>query len=418
MKKLSVLIIAPVLALALAVPAFGYQVKVGAEIVSNFFYSIHSNSGYVGAAGTTDIRQPGLTGFTAEVNGDSTITFEFTSDDKSTGAAIVLNLASGPPAGANAVGIDHLYGWYKFGRCKLVIGHTDNLFATDENSPYAGLATGFGLGAGDHFKGFGKMYGGRMAQIAFYYETGPLTFNVALGMPQINVNNDVLGNNNPSVGNNQPYQAYTVYPRLDLALAYAGKHFWVAPGVSIYQFKWEGWEGAPNLEDNSAWAYAIALPFKLAFGNFQVVGEVGYGLNWLAPALPNTWRNAVWWGGRNDVGLLKAADTHTYSACLGLSYKLGRVTLWLSGGWQKSSNGSSDAGGTWRHGQNTRMAFALAVPYEVNGHFTIAPEVSYYYYGWDPRQDVGGSGNPAAQTSTTADQGSMWLIGIQFVFSF
>jgi len=103
---------------------------------------------------------------------------------------------------------------------------------------------------------------------------------------------------------------------------------------------------------------------------------------------------------------------------MGFFYRIGRVTLWLSGGWKMTVNGSSDAVGTWRHGQNVRYAFILAAPYRVNRHLTIAPEVAYYFYGWDPTQDVGGSRNPANPTSTTADLGAAWIAGVRFVVRF
>ncbi|MBU0515337.1 MAG: hypothetical protein KJ621_11250, partial [Proteobacteria bacterium] len=70
------------------------------------------------------------------------------------------------------------------------------------------------------------------------------------------------------------------------------------------------------------------------------------------------------------------------------------------------------------HGQNVRYAVVFAAPYRVNRHFTIAPEVGYYFYGWDSTRDVGGSNNAGQPTSTTADLGSAWLMGVRFTISF
>jgi hypothetical protein len=403
MRKLTIWLMVAALTLGLAASAAAYQVKIGATIYTNLFYAFQSGN----AAGRGDSRMPDTTTFVAEASGDSFFWISWTSNDKTTGAYIELWLQGGPGHGATAVGLDYMYGWYKFGRCTLTIGHTDNLFASAQYQPYAALASFYfadGSG-GNYFREFGKLYSGRFVQIKLDYEVGPWTFMVALGQAPTGGSNPV---NPVGVAN----VANTMLPRLDVAVQYKGKMFSVAPGFSVYVSERESIEGA-SLEDDRVLAYALVLPFKLTFGSFGVVGEVGFGRNWVTANIANLWRQGVWWGGNNDGTQVKFEDTYTYTACLGLYYEIGRATIWLSGGWQKSTNASNDQVGTWRHGQNTRYAVVFAVPYKINKHFTIAPEVGYYFFGWDPTLDVG----PGAG-SMNADLGSAWLAGVQFVFSF
>ncbi len=385
----------------LAASAPAYQVKLGTEVVTNIFYAVHTGNSY----GNFDRRMPDLTSFVTELNGQSHLSLTFTSNDKTTGAYLQIFLSSGPPHGATALGIDYIFGWYKFGHCTLTVGHTDTLFASEEYSPYAWLATGYfaGGGGGDGLKGFGKLYSGRFVLIKLSYEIGPWTFQVALGQ---------AATANASNPGGVATAANTMFPRLDVAVQYVGKWFSVAPGFSIYMSEREPIEGA-GLADDRILSFALALPFKLTFGNFGIVGEVGFGRNYWQAQTYNPWAAAVYWGGNNDPARIKLEDTYSLSACLGLSYTLGRVTLWLSGGWVKTTNASNDQPGTWRHGQNVRYAVVFAAPYRVNRHFSIGPEIGYYYFGWDPTLDVGpGPG------SLTADLGSAWLAGVRMSISF
>ncbi len=404
MRKLIAWPLAVLLTLGLAASAAAYQVKIGATLYNNIFYAFQSGN----AAGRSNIRMPDTTTFVAEVNADSFLWFSWTSNDKTTGAYLELWVQGGPAHGATFLGLDYMYGWYKFGNCTLTIGQTDNLFASAQYQPYAALGSYYfadGSG-GDYFREFGKLYSGRFVQIKLDYETGPWTIMVALGQAP-------TGGSTPVNPVGVAGVANTILPRLDVAVQYKGKWFSLAPGFSIYMSEREAIEGA-SFQDDRILSYALALPFRLAFGRFGMVGEVGFSRNWITANIANLWRRGVWWGGNNDGGTqLKFEDTTTYTACLGLYYEIGRATVWLSGGWQKSVNPSNDQIGTWRHGQNTRWAVVFAVPYKVNKHFTIAPEIGYYYFGWDPTLDVGpGPG------SMTADLGNAWLAGVQFVFSF
>ena len=176
--------------------------------------------------------------------------------------------------------------------------------------------------------------------------------------------------------------------------------------------------------DVSGWVLMglVGMAFSTGLGVLWVIpaGLLGYALNWVTPTLLNTWQYATWWGGWQDLlSMNKVADTRRYTACLGLYYTVGRTTIWLSAGWQMTQNPSSDVVGSWRHGQNVRYAMILAVPTRVNRHFSIAPEIGYYFYGYNPTEDVGGA-NPGslARTSTQADLGSLWIIGIRFAFTF
>jgi hypothetical protein len=413
MRKLFVLALAVVLAVAFAVPAMAYQVKIGARVDTDIGYIWQSGTSY----GANDSRMPDLTTFYIGMPVTNYLRVVWTSNDKSTGAFIELGIRAGGPwagHGASAVGLRYMYGWYKFGRCKLVIGHTDNLLASLAYAPYQW----FGLAAIGSFTGqlgmmapivlyigHGKQYSGRFVQIALYYDVGPWTFMVALGQPSNANNAGVAGIQN--VANN-------MFPRFDFVVKYKGKFIGLAPGFSIYMAEREAIEGA-SLQDDRILSYLLVLPFRISFGNFRVKGELAYGMNWVAANYFGSQvvlNRAVYWGGNNDAVQDKVEDTYMLSACLGVEYFMGRVSLHLGGGWHRSSNASNDQNGTWRHGQNVRYGFNFAVRYRVNKHFVIAPEISYWFYGWNPLFDVG------AGNAMFADMGSAWLAGISFQIRF
>jgi hypothetical protein len=52
------------------------------------------------------------------------------------------------------------------------------------------------------------------------------------------------------------------------------------------------------------------------------------------------------------------------------------------------------------------------VRYRVNKHFVIAPEISYWFYGWNPFRDLGDV------NAMRADYGSARLVGISFQIRF
>ncbi len=412
MRRLLVLLLAVVLAVALAVPAMAYQVKIGARVDTDIAYAWRSGNSY----GNNDMRMPDLTTFYLAMPVTNYLRVDWMSNDKSTGARIEFGLQAGPAHGNVAVTLRYMYGWYKFGRCQLVIGHTDNLLASLAYAPYQwlGLAA-LGLFNGNSgamapvvlYIGMGKQYSGRFAQIALYYYVGPWTFMAAIGQaPTTNATNPggIL-----SVAN-------TMFPRLDLVIKYKGKYVGVAPGFSIYMSEREPIEGG-SLQDDRILSYLLVLPFRISLGNFRIVGEVSYGMNWVAANyFPSqiVLNRGLYWGGLNDGSLrTKVEDSYFLAACLGLAYYMGRTSFHLGGGWQKTTNASNDQVATWRHGQNVRYALNFAVRYRVNKHFVIAPEISYWYYGWFPFADVGGGRN-----SMFADLGSVWLAGISFQIRF
>jgi hypothetical protein len=417
MRRLSTLFLAVGLVFLVAHQAEAYRVKIGMRIMTDVFYAFQSGTSY----GDGNVNQPDLTSFHVGVARASYMRYDFVSADKTTGARIQINIQAGPAHGASELVLHTMFGWYKFGRCMLAIGHRPNLFASLKYSPYQSL--GFAgrdsigrLAPWFKFIGFGKQFSGRFVQAALYYMKGPWTVMACVGQASTNnaVNAQFGGNANALVAN-------TPAPRVDLAVEYKGKHFSVAPGAAFYYSRLEPMEGT-IVDDQNVLSFMLVLPFHVNFGRFGFKGEVSFGQNWDTGnhhPLVRRFNRAVYWGGTNDDGnRIKVKDTRIYAACLGLYYRIGRMTLWLSGGWHRSENGSGDVAGGWRHGQQTRYAFVFAAPYRVNKHFTIAPEVGYWYQGWDPRFDVGGSRNPGRATSMTADLGSFWLAGIQFIIQF
>jgi hypothetical protein len=429
MKKYAALILCLGLAWGLAAPASAYQVKIGARIDTDVGYIWRSGTSYPGPlGGFNDSRMPDLTTFYIGMPVTNYFRIDWMSNDKSTGGRIEIGIGAGGPGlghGGSTIALRYMYGWYKFGRCRLVIGHTDNLLASLAYAPYQW----FGLAAIGSFTfnnsaavvpnapvvlfiGHGKQYSGRFAQIALYYDRGPWTFMVAVGQPSTNnIINWVDGTNLPTAVTAVPN---TTFPRLDLVVKYKGKYIGLAPGFSIYMSEFEPISGA-RLENDKVLSYLLVLPFRISFGNFRIKGEVAYGRNWVAAnyfGAQTAFMSALWWGGLNDPSLTKIEDTYMLSACLGLEYYLGRVSFHLGGGWQRSDNATNDQFVTFRHGQQVKYAFNFAVRYRVNRHFVIAPEISYWFYGWDPTWDVGG-GN-----AVFADLGTAWLLGISFQFRF
>jgi hypothetical protein len=402
-----------ILALLSAGPASAYLNKIGLRISTDVFYSLQSGSSYFGPDNTRDIRQPDLTTFTAQA--DTQLYVLWLSNDRTVGVHLQIQMSAGPNHGVSQVELYYLYAWYKFGRCRLEIGHTDNLFASAAYAPYGALGfSRFGDGSGGFFD-FGKLYSGRFVQMALYWSDGPWRLMIALGAARAN------SDNRPALaGGIDVVQVNTRYPRIDLALEYKGRWFAVAPGLAVYRAEWEPMAGTPHMRDQEIVSWALVLPFKFSLGPAGLTGEIGIGQNWVTSNMLNTWQFASWWGGLGDGGNLdKVADTRMYSACLGIYYRLGRTTLWLSAGIITLQNPSSDAPGAWRHGMNQRYAVVLAAPYQVTRHLTIAPEVGYYFFGWNPTQDVGYT-DPAngAPASTTADLGSAWIMGVRFQISF
>ncbi|MBU0516946.1 MAG: hypothetical protein KJ621_19500 [Proteobacteria bacterium] len=415
------------LALAWAVPAApAFQVKFGLRLHVDFYYAFITGTNYRGVAdpaGTWggNVNQGDLTRFYAATPSTNFLRVDWKSNDGTTGARLEFGLRAGAAHGAVAISLRKFFGWYKFGRCRLVIGKNHSLFARLTYAPYQwlGLSSrgtiGDNRGPTDLFIGWGKQNSGFWTHIGLYYTQGPWTIMVAIG-------NGGTRASVPMIGGGQAAVVSNIFaPRTELVVQYKGKHLSVAPGISFYMTKWETMEGV-SLEDDLILSYMLVLPFHLSWGDFGFKGEIGMGRNWWAPnyaANIATITAGVFWGGLNDLtaagrqNRLKFEDTYTYSACLGLYYRIGRATLWLSGGWQKSINASNDRNGAWRHGQNTRYGFVFAVPYRVNRHFTIAPEVSHFNYGWCPLVDVGpGPG------SMYADLGSVWMAGAVFKFNF
>jgi hypothetical protein len=414
MKKLWVFCLALVLAVVFALPAAAYQVKIGARIKTEIMYSWRSGTSYNAPNRRQDggaSYQPDLTTFTIGTQDESYLRVDFTSNDKSTGARIELGLWNdGGVHGDAQVGLRHMYGWYKFGRCKLVIGHTENLFG--KYRPYANLGWTLHRRPADlntrirtTFINHGAIKSGRFVQIILYYYLGPWTFQVALGQAPDATDGGRYGPGGiQSVFN-------TTLPRMDLVVMYKSRYFSVAPGLVVYLGEWEPIEGA-SLDDDRIWTWALNLPFHVSLGSFGFKGQLFVAQNYFTNNHDNQFVQAIYWGGNNDPSRIKVEDTFMMGACLGFYYKVGRATIWLSGGWQKNSNSSNDQNGTWRHGQVVKYGFSFAVPYKVNKHLTIAPEIAYYYEGWSPWRDVG-NGN-----AVFADLGSLWLAGIMIQFKF
>ncbi|MBU0514131.1 MAG: hypothetical protein KJ621_05105, partial [Proteobacteria bacterium] len=115
MKRIWLLGLAVLVLVAFSATAGAYQVKVGARVDTDVAYMWRTGTSY----GANDVRMPDLTTFYVGLPSTNYLRIDWTSNDKSTGARIEFGLGAGPGHGAVVVGLRLMYGWYKFGNCKL-----------------------------------------------------------------------------------------------------------------------------------------------------------------------------------------------------------------------------------------------------------------------------------------------------------
>jgi hypothetical protein len=227
----------------LASPSWAYQVELGARFRAEYYWAYRPGTTY----GNRDVRQPDLSTFIAAMPSTSYLRLDFTSLDRTTGGRVEIGFGVGPDHGGNRLDLRHIYGWYRFGRCKLIIGHTDNMLAIEKDyAPwqYLGLSgrqATFPLGPSDMMEGFGKLYSGRFTQAILYYYQGPWTFMVSVGQPGLNNSTGWAFSNNAGT-----VAVTNVWPRLDLAVEYRGKWFALVPGFSISEVRFEPTGSSPG----------------------------------------------------------------------------------------------------------------------------------------------------------------------------
>jgi hypothetical protein len=320
---------------------------------------------------------------TAFVNvpGHSYLRARWRTSNAMSGGMIELGLKSLQPAAT--VSLRYAYGWYKVGNCRILAGQTDNWFGSLAYHPkqYVGLNNNAHL----LLFGWGLMWPHRVPQVQFTYSTKTWGIQLALEEPRAKTAE-------------QGADFYFNFPRTSLTLMFKSGGFMTHPGVLWSQKKQEFGAGQGAGGDDSYNTWAFILPIKFTAGAFTVKFQGHYGIN-IGGEFPFYPANS----GPLRVGN-KIYDTQTLGGNLSLEYKIGAITLIGGIGMEQFSNDDWKNKLGYKDDSYTRTAYFVAVPYQVNKFFGIHPEFSYYNHGDNPE-----SGD---------DQGTEWMIGMQFRFIF
>jgi hypothetical protein len=299
--------------------------------------------------------------------------------DATVGGRIELGLKSLQPTAS--VSLRYAYGWYRYGRCRLLVGQTDNWFGSLAYHPkqYVGLNNNAHL----LLFGWGFLWPHRVPQVQFSLIEKSWGLQLALEEPRVKT---------PFFGSD----IYFTLPRVSLTAYFKTKSFMTHPGISFVRHDFEG-TVSPQSDHYDTWAFV--LPVKFTAGAFTLKFQGHYGKNFnteypfypvlSGPTASNTSQNIQ--------------DTWNYGGMLSAEYKVGALTLIGGVGYERFQNDSWSRNG-WKNDDFTRKAYFVAVPYQVNKYFGVHPEFSYYDYGDDPE--------------TGADAGNEWMLGVQFRFIF
>ncbi len=378
MKKVIVIALALALAMAFAMPAMagGPIVKFGTKILADFGY--YQKSKELTTNGTDDV-----TTFFGNLPGHTRLNFRFLSPDKSTGAFVEFGLKS--LQGSATTSLRYAYGWYTVGNCTFIAGHLSNWFGSAAYSPLAGQATGLNEGAHLYLFGWGHLWGQRLPQVAFKWENGPWGVYVALEEPQ-----------NRSLGFASGTDTYEYFPRFTIAGKYRTKLFDTMPAFNITSHQAEG---TASGADDQFYTWAVVLPWKIGIGAFTILGQFHYGVNFNNEYLFYPADSGVYT--KTDG---KFEDTITWGGHLGVTYKIGAVTLAAGFGYEKFQNDEWKTDAGYKDDNYDRKAYYIAAPYAVNKYFVINPSFSYYDHG--------------DSYKTGDDNGTEWILGVEFQFSF
>jgi hypothetical protein len=372
MKKLVILAIAVAAVVAFTAPAFA-KYTIGGVALTDFGWRYRSEER------TTSGND--VTGFFLDVPGHSRFNASWVNAAKDTGMFIEFGLRS--VTGTNeGVTLRHIYGWYKIGNCKLLIGHTDTWAGTLAFAPSQNLALHQGL----HLllMGWGVFWSERNNQIQFSYMKGGFGFQIVLADPQA-----------PGFPTGDQF---SLFPRVELALQLRVGGFGFIPGFTWLRVETELPNGVTGDDDVDAWI--INLPAKFNVGGLSIRGGFHYGQNiyLLSPTFYGPG------AGVNAFGPLVQAngsveDTDVYGGYLAIHYRIGAIRLVGGAGFENADNDlyADDL---------TRWGIFGGVQYSINKHFMINPELGYYNH----------DENPLVQGSP--DAGEEWILGIQFKFWF
>ena len=379
MKKLLVAMLAVVALVAFAGAAFAAEspssrVIINGRMLTDFGWWNKSKEL------TTNGKDDVTTAF-VNVPGHSFLRARWRTSDAMSGGMIELGLKSLQPTAS--VSLRYAYGWYKVGNCRILAGQTDNWFGSLQYHPkqYVGLNNDAHL----LLFGWGMLWSHRVPQVQFTYSTDSWGLQFALEEPRAKTAETGA-------------DFYINVPRITLTAMFKSGGFQTHPGVLWVQHKQEFGSGQGAGGDDSYNTWAFVLPIKFTAGAFTVKFQGHYGIN-IATEIPFYPADT----GPIRVGN-KIYDTQTMGGFISLEYKIGAITLIGGIGYEDIQNDDWKNKLGYKDDSYTRMAYFVAVPYQVNKFFGIHPEFSYYNHGDDPE--------------TGDDQGNEWMLGLQFRFIF
>jgi len=391
MKKLFVIMMAIMVAMAFAAPAFaaseapGPSVTVHARILLDFGYSNKSKE-------RTANKNDDVTTAFANIPDHSYFRVKYTSADKSVGGMVEMGLGNYYADNRN-VELRYAYGWWKVGNCKLKAGQLD--------TPYGDLGwhPRQYLGWGQPYRkllllGYGFAYSGRLPQVAFDWDSGNFGFTVALVQPmsvdEIQAYADTL------LPAGSASDAYATFPRIDFGIRFKAGGFSTYPSVFWAQYKLQYPAGISGVDDSYD-ALAFQIPVMFTTGGFTAKAQFHWQKNvWKDVALYNQTAPLMVAG--------KIKDGTNMGGFISLEYKVGALTPIIGYGIEKSEHDAWTHDNGYKDDGYTMHSYFVALQYVVAKHFTIHPEFAYFNYGDNPKDGK--------------DWGNEWLLGVEFRFIF
>lgn len=373
MKKSIVVALAALCLTAFASAAWaaGPKVTIGARLLTDIGYWNQSKE-------LTSSQNDVTTAF-VNVPNFTYLTVKFTSPDNITGGLIQLGLGSLQPAAT--VNLRHAYGWYQYGRCRLVVGQTDNWFGDDVYFP--SQVVGLNENSHRHLLGWGYLWPHRTGQVQFTWQSGGFFgLQAALEDPRYK-----------SVPGHTGLDFYFTLPRISITTQFKFGGFLSNPGFSYVRHEVEG---APSNADDSWTTWAVVLPVKYTVGGFTLKFQFHHGINFYQeyPFYPSL-TQAIHSPNSNQI-----QDTFVTGGMLALAYTFGDFTITAGMGYERFDNDSWKRNLNYKDDSTDRKSYFIAVPIKVNKFFTVHPELSYFDYGDSP--------------ATGADAGKEWLAGVEF----
>ncbi|MCB2228678.1 MAG: hypothetical protein KQH53_18525 [Desulfarculaceae bacterium] len=384
MKKLLIMAMAAVMALAVAVPALAdvspstYTFQMAARMLTDIGWQQKSEeltTNGSDAVGSWFLNMPG----------HSYLQARFYSVDKNVGGRIELGLKSLQPEAS--VSLRYAYAYWRVGNCRILAGQTDNWFG----SLAYHVRQYVGLNENAHLLmfGWGFLWPHRVPQVQFTYNTAKWGVQFALEEPRQKTNYFGTGTDSSFM-----------FPRASVTLMFKFGGFMAHPGFNFVNHKYES--GSTGAFDDSYNTWAFVLPIKYTVGAFTLKFQGHYGVNFATEypfypvALTQPYRNGITTGGIDD--------TTIYGGILAGEYKIGKIMITGGVGYENFSNDAWSGKNGFSKDENVRMGAFIAVPYQFTKNFGVHPEFSYFNYGDSPQTGNG--------------QGNEWLLGVQFRFVF